>query len=69
MEQTLNRYTPTVIEAAAPGEEDSDEPPPMKQVAVLAMTVVDVDGAAWTDFEDCDGNTFKVQTRDFSGTT
>jgi len=72
LERVINFYMPMTIEAMVPGEgggEDDEDPPPAKKIAILGVLMSDAEGAAWTDFEDCDGNTFKVQTRNFSGTT
>ena len=72
LERIINFYVPMTIEAMVPGEGgggDSDEPPPPKKIAILCVLMSDAEGTAWTDFEDCDGNTFKVQTRNFTAAT
>ena len=72
LERLINFYAPMTIEAMVPGEGkggDDEEPPPPKKIAILGVLMSDAEGTAWTDFEDCDGNTFKVQTRNFTAAT
>lgn len=67
LERLINYYMPTVIEVDVPNQDpESEDPPKKKRVAILGVLMSDVDGSTWTPFEDCDGNTFKVQTRNFT---
>lgn len=68
LEHLLSQFQPTLIEVDVPNGDSgkSKEPPPKKQMSILGTLMNDVEGLKWTPFEDCDGNKFKVQTRDFT---